>query len=102
MDGKLIGLLAIAMPMSSLTRQTQNRHSTRRTVNALLARSSVAFQSAIELLERDGKVEDVRQAGLSLALLHAFQTSLGEGGMGLATAAADLLGEPLELLRRRG
>lgn len=81
------------MPMSTLTRRTQDRHSTRRTVNTLLAKSAAAFQSALELMDQDGQVEDVRGASMSLALLHAFQTSLGEGGEGLTRAAADLLGE---------
>lgn len=78
--------------MSTLTRRTQDRHSTRRTVNTLLAKSAAAFHAALVLMEQDGRVEDVRQIGMSLALLHAFQTSLGEGGEGLARAAADLLG----------
>jgi hypothetical protein len=41
----------------------------------------------------NGRPEDVRQAGLSLAMLHAFQSSLGHGGLEATRLAADVLGE---------
>lgn len=85
--------VAIALPMSSLNRRSQDRTSTRKAIHSLLARAASAFQAALQLMERNGRVEAVRQASMNLAMLCAFQASLGEGGAGLARNVADLLGE---------
>lgn len=81
------------MPMGTPGKKVDHRQSTRQRIQVILEQADVAYQSALELVAGSGKVEDVRQACLSLALLRAFQTSLGQGGARVTSFAADLLGK---------
>jgi separase len=81
------------MPMGTPGKKVDHRQSTRHRIQVILEQADAAYQSALELVAGSGKVEDVRQACLSLALLRAFQTSLGQGGARVTSFAADLLGE---------
>ena len=83
---------AIAMPMGTPEKRTKDRQSTRQSIKYILDQSEAAFLSALDLLAGNGRVEDVRQACLSIALLHAFQTSLGHGTSSVTAAAAGILG----------
>lgn len=51
------------------------------------------FWSDLALVARRGNVSHVREAAISLALIRAFQTSLGKAGKDGPTLAARLLGE---------
>lgn len=85
--------LAIAMPMGNPEQRTRDRQSSRRNIQIILQKSEQAFMSSLNLAYGSGRVEDVRQSCLSLALLRAFQTSLGEGSAATTASAAALLGE---------
>ena len=86
---------AIAMPMGTPGKKVDHRQSTRHRIQVILEQADQAYQSALTLVAGSGKVEDVRQACLSLALLRAFQTSLGQGGARVTSFAADLLGQSI-------
>ena len=83
----------IAMPMGTPIKRVRDQQSTRDAIQHVLERSQAAFSSALEISARSGRVEDVRLACLSLALLRAFQTSLGQGSKSSTAAAAEILGE---------
>ena len=83
----------IAMPMGLSKGRTKDRQSTRDSIQIILNRSQEAFISTLELSAAGGRVEDVRSACLSLALLRAFQTSLGQGSTDVTAAAAEVLCE---------
>ena len=80
------------MPMGTPEKRGKSRQSTRQSIKHILDQSEAAFLAALNLLAGNGRVEDVRQASLSLALLHAFQTSLGHGAPSVTAAAAGILG----------
>lgn len=80
------------MPMGISDKKGRGRQSTRKRIEVVLERADMAYQSALTLAASNGRVEDVRRACLSLALLRAFQTSLGQGGANVTSAAASLLG----------
>ena len=78
--------------MSSLSNKTTPRSTTRKSAHALLARAESAFSGALSLSMSNGRSEDVRQASLSLSMLHAFQSSLGHGSEESTRVIADMLG----------
>ena len=86
-------MAALAMPMGDPQQRTRDRLSTRMSIQHILQRSEMSFISALNLASGSGKVEDVRQSCLSLALLRTFQTSLGEGSLDVTASAADILGK---------
>ena len=91
----------LAMPMGNPGQRTRDRLSTRRSIQHVLERSERSFLDALAMASNTGRVEDVRTACLSLALLRAFQTSLGEGSTALtASAAAILASAPAITLHR--
>ena len=83
----------IAMPMGSSKGRMRDRQSTRDSIQIILEKSQTAYLSALALSAGSGKVEEVRSACLSLALLRAFQSSLGQGSETVTAAAAEILGE---------
>jgi separase len=70
----------------------RDRLSTRNKIETVLDHAGIEFQDSLSLAASTGKVEDVRQACLNLALLKAFQTSLGQGSAAITAAAANILG----------
>ena len=80
------------MPMGHPDQRTRDRQSTRHGIQLILDRSEKSFIEALSLSANSGLVEDVRQACLALALLRAFQTSLGQGSAGITASAAGILG----------
>ncbi len=84
--------VAIAMPMGNPESKNRDRQSIRQSIEQVLNRSETSFTAALEISASSGSVENVRQACLSLALLRAFQTSLGHGSYDLTAAAACILG----------
>lgn len=81
----------IAMTMGSPDKRAKERQSTRHSAQVLLERAAHAFRQAVTVTGHTGRVEDVRQACVSLALLGAFQTSVGHGSPTTTSSAADLL-----------
>lgn len=88
------------MPMVN-TPNCRERQSTRATIYAVLQRSEEAFKSALSLASGRGRVEDIRQACMSLALLRAFQTSLGQGSPNLTSSVANLLASTASITLHR-
>lgn len=78
--------------MGSAAAKPDHRQSARHRIQVILDQADQAYRTALSLVAGSGKVEDVRQACLSLALLRAFQTSLGQGSLEVTAVAADLLG----------
>ena len=83
------------MPMGNPEQRTSDRQSTRQSIQIILQQSEQAFLAALTLATGSGRVEDVRHACLSLALVRAFQTSLGEGSASVTASAAAVLGKSL-------
>ena len=81
------------MPMGTASKKLDHRQSARHRIQVILDQADEAYRAALSMVAGSGRVEDVRQACLSLALLRAFQTSLGQGGMDATAFAADILGE---------
>jgi separase len=84
---------ALAMPMGNPQQRTRDRVSTRQSIQHILQKSEMSFVEALNMAANSGRVEDVRQSCLSLALLKTFQTSLGEGSSEITASAADILGK---------
>ncbi|KIY31248.1 hypothetical protein I305_06356 [Cryptococcus gattii E566] len=82
---------AVTMPLGIPEKKIKDRQSTRLSIQAVLTRAEDAFLSALDLVAGGGKVESIRQACLALALLRAFQTSLGQGSQKVTSAAASTL-----------
>jgi hypothetical protein len=80
------------MPMGLPAKRPSERLSSRIKIQNVLERAEFSFRSALELFTDGAPVEDVRQARLNLALLHAFQTSLQHGSDTVTATAADILG----------
>lgn len=79
------------MTMVSSERRAKERHSTRHAALVMLDKSSHAFRKTLANVARTGRVEDVRQACISLVLLSAFQTALGHGSPATTALAAGIL-----------
>lgn len=79
--------------MGKPQQRTRNRQSTRQSIQAVLSGAERAFIDALSSALGIVKVEDVRQACLSIALSRAFQTSLGEDAGESTASAADILGQ---------
>lgn len=71
--------------------ERNDRTSSRHAAQILLEKASEAFRSTLAAVARTGKVEEVRQACVSLAVLGAFQTSLGHGNSETTASAAGIL-----------
>ncbi|WWC85253.1 uncharacterized protein L201_000115 [Kwoniella dendrophila CBS 6074] len=82
---------AVAMPMGGPSKRVFDRQSTRQSIQTVLTRAEEAFLSALSLVTGSGKIEDIRQACLALALLRTFQTSLGQGSEDVTASAANML-----------
>lgn len=82
----------IALTMGSPGKRTkskaQERQSSRHDAVVQLELASSAFRKTLARIARTGRVEDVRQTCVSLALLGAFQTSLGHGSPLTTVSAA--------------
>lgn len=86
------------MPMGDPQQRAKDRRETRKSIQSILQKSEKSFMDALSAAAGSGRVEDVRMACLSLGLLRAFQTSLGEGSGEVTMSAADILGEFLAML----
>ncbi len=82
------------MPMGRLeSKSKQHRQSTRLSIDSVLQRADRSFMAALAERAGSARIEDTRQACLSLALLKTFQTSLGHGSALVTASAAGILGE---------
>jgi separase len=80
------------MPMGNREVQQRDRQSTRMNIQSILDRSEQAFVNLLQRASGRARVEDVRVAYQSLALLRAFKTSLGQGSEAVTASAAAALG----------
>ncbi|WVQ98549.1 hypothetical protein IAU59_005675 [Kwoniella sp. CBS 9459] len=92
---------AVAMPMGNPTKRVIDRQSTRLSIQTVLTRAEEAFLSALSIASGSGKIEGIRQACLALALLKAFQTSLGHGSELVTASAADILASSSSITLQR-
>ncbi|ODO11404.1 hypothetical protein I350_00183 [Cryptococcus amylolentus CBS 6273] len=92
---------AIAMPMGNPTKKANDRQSSRLKIQSVLTRAESSFMSTLDLVAGSGRVEDIRQACLALALLRAFQTALGLGSSAVTSAAADILASSSSITLQR-
>lgn len=81
------------MTMASPDKRPKERLSTRNGAHLLLEKAVEAFRITLANYSQTGRVEDIRQACVSLAVLGAFQTSLGQGSATTTALTAGLLGE---------
>lgn len=79
--------------MGAPEKRAKERQSTRQGALMLLEKASQSFRKTVSIVARTGRVEDVRQACISLVLLGAFQTALGYGSPTTTALAAGILGE---------
>lgn len=79
------------MPMGNPGRKITDRQSSRHRIQIILDRAEQGFQKTLSLARGSGRIEEIRQACLSLALLRAFQTSLGQGSPDVTAYAAHIL-----------
>ncbi|KAK8870007.1 hypothetical protein IAR55_000577 [Kwoniella newhampshirensis] len=92
---------AVAMPMGNSEERVNDRQSTRLSIQSVLVRAEQAFLDALSLVSGSGRIEGIRQACLALALLRAFQTSLGQGSASVTSAAAGVLASSSSITLQR-
>ena len=83
--------IAITLPMGMISDKSASSSSGQE-VLAILNHAEKLFWSDLALISRRGNVFDVRDAAVSLALIRAFQASLGGSTSDSPTLAARLLG----------
>jgi separase len=86
------GPAAITLPMG-VTKNEASSLSSGQEVIGVLNNAERLFWSDLTLISRRGNVFDVRDAAISLALIRAFQTSLGNSTNDSPVLAARLLGQ---------
>ena len=84
---------AIALPMGMSSKLDLKLSHTTQDILVTLDAAEKLFWKNLSLIGRRGKVTDVREAVVSLALIQAFQTSLGKSSAGGPNLAIGLLGE---------
>lgn len=82
----------IALPMGMTSNQAFAGAPGTQEISATLMNAEKLFWSDLSLIARRGQVSQVREAAVSLALIRAFQTSLGKAGAEGPVLAARLLG----------
>lgn len=88
---QMIFVIAISVPMGMTGGRFASSPTTQEILGTLNAAEKL-FWSDLALVARRGNVSHVRDSVISLALIRAFQTSLGKSGKQGATLAAHLLG----------
>jgi hypothetical protein len=83
---------AISIPMGFLVGASVRPSKARKDANLTLARAEEAFCKALEHSRASGRVQQVREACLSLSALRALQTSMGQDAGPLAVKTAWCLG----------
>ncbi|TFK48944.1 hypothetical protein OE88DRAFT_1737166 [Heliocybe sulcata] len=91
---------AISIPMGTLSGKRTTLSPAAQDVLSTLANSEKLFWSGLSIISRRGQVSHVRNAVLTLALVRAFQTSLGRAGSD-AVLAAGLLDHSSAVSLRR-
>ncbi|GMK55720.1 hypothetical protein CspeluHIS016_0207760 [Cutaneotrichosporon spelunceum] len=91
----------IALTMDASSKRGKSRHTSQHEAVLQLEHASAAFRNALTMIESRGRVEDVRQTCVSLAVLSAFKTSLGHGSPATtASTASTLASAPMLTLHR--
>jgi separase len=83
---------AIALPMGMTSAKAMSPTPGSQEISVILNNAEQLFWSDLALIARRGQVPQVREAAISLALIRAFQTSLGKSGLEGPVLAARLLG----------
>ena len=86
-------VLAIALPMGMISKRGHAITATTQDLLNILKNAAKLFWTNLSLAN-NGCVPDVRNATISLALISAFQTSLGRPREAEPSVAVGLLGEP--------
>ncbi len=84
-------ILALTLPMG-MAKEKPTTSASSQEILAILDDAEKLFWSDLALVARRGNVFHFRDAAISLALIRAFQTSLGKIGTSGPTLAARLLG----------
>jgi len=84
--------IAIALPMGMSTKNDLALSPQTQDILGTLDTAQDLFWANLSLIARRGNVPDVRETVMSLALIRAFQTSLGKSGASGPALAAGLLG----------
>lgn len=84
--------LAIALPMGMSTKNELTLSPQTQDILATLDSAEALFWANLTLIARRGSVPAVRDTVVSLALIRAFQTSLGKSGPSGPALAVGLLG----------
>ncbi|PFH48873.1 hypothetical protein AMATHDRAFT_148907 [Amanita thiersii Skay4041] len=82
---------AIALPMGMTCKAKEAISPAARDLLSILDNAAKLFWASLSFVAVNGRVSDVRNATISLALISAFQTSLGKPGKGGSSVAAGLL-----------
>jgi separase len=82
----------IALPMGMTGNITLARTPSTQDISVILMNAEKLFWSDLTRIARRGQVSQIREAAMSLALIRAFQTSLGKAGLEGPILTAQLLG----------
>ena len=80
------------MPVGTVNDVDEDIAQSRNAIAATLEDAESAFQSYISLRGNAGNVSDVREATVTIAMLRAYQASLGRNSVQYTRGAASLLG----------
>ncbi len=89
---------AIAIPMGMTADKTVTLAGSTQEILVALRQAEALFSSGLEAFFRRGKVPYIRQAAVSLALVSAFQASLGKSSKHSPNLVVNLLGMFAHLL----
>ncbi|KAG6876650.1 hypothetical protein C0993_001514 [Termitomyces sp. T159_Od127] len=85
----------IALPMGMTSELTNTPSSAAQDILVSLEAAEKFFWACLVHIARTGKITDVRDGIVSLALVQAFQTSLGKSNVNAPNLTVGLLGKPL-------
>ena len=83
----------ISMPVGSTNDVDESIKQDRAAISVVLQDAESAFQHYISLQENTGDIGDVREAAVAIAMLRAYQASLGRNSVQYTQGAASLLGK---------
>lgn len=92
---------AISMPVGTVNDVDEDIAQSRNAIAASLQDAESAFQSYLSLRGNAGNVSDVREATVTIAMLRAYQASLGRSSVEYTRGAASLLDSSCSITLRR-
>ncbi|KNZ74935.1 Separin [Termitomyces sp. J132] len=91
----------IALPMGMTSGITNTPLSAAQDILVTLEAAEKLFWECLVLITKIGRITDVREAGISLALVQAFRTSLGKSNVDVPNLTASLLDASAAITLRR-